>query len=420
MRILTISNVAWDDRNSFGNTMSNWFSEWKDIELCSIYTRGSLPNNNCCHHYFQVSIGDIARNLLTRYRIGRSFSRHEIDLVIKNDSAENHIIQTTIGWKRGLLRLVVEFVYASRIWFNRKTQNYILDYDPDVVFCFALADSFRYTLLKYIKRNTKAKIVMWIADDVWGQVQNRYSLIDYIYRKRYASLFEMTDKLYGASEMLCNEYSHIFGKCISPLYKGCTLELCKMTTNQPIQMVYAGNLLYGRDQTLAFLAKQLRRINQPSRRIQLSIYSSTTVSKDVLEQLNIEGTSRMYGVRPYEEIKRIMRESDVVLHVESFSEEQMKNVRLSFSTKIIDCLQSGSLMMVIGPQGIASVEYPRSIEGVVVVDQLTQLIPTISYLIENPQEIITRARSINNYAREHHGILAVRSRLKNDLHNLVF
>ncbi len=45
------------------------------------------------------------------------------------------------------------------------------------------------------------------------------------------------------------------------------------------------------------------------------------------------------GPRSYDEIKHIMHEADVVLHVESFDEKSIETVKYSFSTKIIDCLQ---------------------------------------------------------------------------------
>lgn len=63
------------------------------------------------------------------------------------------------------------------------------------------------------------------------------------------------------------------------------------------------------------------------------------------------------GPRSYDEIKHIMHEADVVLHVESFDEKSIETVKYSFSTKIIDCLQSGSQILGVGPSGIASIEY---------------------------------------------------------------
>ncbi len=323
------------------------------------------------------------------------------------------------GWKRKLLANIVEVIYSSQIWLNRKIKNYILEYNPDIVFCFAIAEPFRYNLIRYFKMHTRVKLVLWVADDVWGQTQNLNWLIRSVYRKRYRNLFHYADKVYGVSQMLCDEYSRLFNMPFTPLYKGCDLTLCKVGVGNPIQMVYAGNLLYGREKTLMALVKAIKKVNKERQIINLFIYSTTKVPDEVYRQLDVEGSSTMCGVRPYEDIKKIMSEADIVLHVESFDEEQIRNVRLSFSTKIIDCMQSGSAMMVIGPKGIASVEYPRGIEGVIVVDDITDLTQVINSIIENPSRIISSANKLNDYAKRNHEISAVRNKLQKEFHSII-
>ena len=54
MRILVITRNAWDDTNSIGNTMSNLFSNWDDVEFANIYFRSALPNNDICKKYYQI------------------------------------------------------------------------------------------------------------------------------------------------------------------------------------------------------------------------------------------------------------------------------------------------------------------------------------------------------------------------------
>jgi len=419
MRILTISNAPWDDRNSMGNTLSNWFSDWPDTEICSMYTREAKPDNKCCQYYYQVTIADVVKHFFSRKDIGRSFQREDVLAEETYPSTEGKIVASVKGWQRNFLQTIVEIVYSSRIWMNRKLKRYIKDFDPDIVFFFAIADSFRYYLAHYLKNHNRAKLVMWVADDVWEQTQNMNWLTRTVYRKRYRNLFRYTDKVYGVSQMLCDEYSHLFNVPITPLYKGCDLKLCKTDVGHPIHMVYAGNLFYGRDKTLIALVNAIKEINKDNSKVHLSIYSATKVLDKIYKQLNIDGLSTMCGVRPYEDIKIIMSEADIVLHVESFDDEQIKNVRLSFSTKIIDCMQSGAAMMVIGPKGIASVEYPRGIDGVFVVDNLSDLKQTINSIIENPSIVISGAKKLNDYAKRNHEIINVRDKLQKDFQTVM-
>ena len=419
MRILVISNAAWDDRNSVGNTMSNWFSGIGDYDVYSMYTRESFPDNHCSSHYYVVTVTDIFRNFFSWNRIGRKFEKADTPPQKEGRHIETRAIKNIKGWKRTFLAFCVEMLYSSRIWLNRNMKSYLSSVDPDIIFCFAIAEPFRYNIIRYMKKHSRAKIVLWIADDVYGQVFPAKSLLDKIYIKRYYKMFACADKLYGVSQMLCEEYSHKFNLPIEPLYKGCDLMACKNKVGNPIQIVYAGNLFYGRDNTLAALAKQLENNNKDGIKAQLQIYSTTSVDENVRQQLNIEGTSKLLGARPYDEIKKIMNQADIVLHVESFDEEQKKSVRLSFSTKIIDCLQSGTAMLVIGPKGIASVEYCRKISGVIVVDNLAKLSNILSVILSDREKLIQNAFSINVYAKKNHELSIVQNQLLSAFNKLL-
>lgn len=102
---------------------------------------------------------------------------------------------------------------------------------------------------------------MWVADDVYGQTYGMNTLTRYIYRKRYREMFAMVDKVYGVSQMLCEEYMNLYKIQITPLFKGCDMTPCKKKVGNPIQVVYTGNLLYGRDETLKTLAARISEIN---------------------------------------------------------------------------------------------------------------------------------------------------------------
>ena len=419
MKILTISNTAWDDRNSFGNTQSNWFGEWTDLELCSIYTREAKPKNICCHHYYKVAVGDIVTNFFSWWRIGHVFDYQDVDVGGGSYALESKALRMNKGWFRNVMCTCVELVYSSRIWLNAKLKDYITDFRPDIVFCFAIAEPFRYNILKYVKKYTKAKVVMWIADDVYGQTRLMGPLKRKKYRKRYRDMFGMADKVYGASELMCKEYSCLFQINITPLYKGCLMVDSGSCINSPMKIVYAGNLLYGRDRTLAVLARTISEINLGESRMELEIYSPTFVSEDVKKSLNIQCCSHLYGVRPYSEIVDIMKNADVVLHVESFEENQKRAVRLSFSTKVMDCIQSGAMVLAIGPSDIASIDFLSKIPGVLVVSNLDGLKSCLKTMLFERDFVKKRAMDTVQYARHHLAVESVRKRLQQEFNELL-
>ena len=64
MNILVVSNSVWDNQNSFGNTLSNWFSEWQSARFLVLY-RSDKPSNTCCSEYYLSHPFEIINKIVT-------------------------------------------------------------------------------------------------------------------------------------------------------------------------------------------------------------------------------------------------------------------------------------------------------------------------------------------------------------------
>lgn len=418
MKILIVSASSWSNQNSLGNTLSNWFEDWEDCEFAFMYAREAQPENKCCDKYYTVTLLDIIHNFYRPWKIGQCF---DSKLSRKNSVAsqqETKAMNSYSGFKRKLAYFIADTLYDTKVWLNKKTKSFIHDFNPDITFLFCLPDAYDYHIVKYIKTTTDSKIVEFVADDVFGQSFADNSLLNLRYRKRIPKLLKMADKIYGASEQLCDAYEKTFDINISPLYKGCTLSEPIQTVNSPLRILYAGNLYFGRAETLSRLVEVASKINSSDIKIELSIYSNSYISEEVRKRLNGRGCT-LYPAKPYSEIKNLMNSSDIVLHVESFEEEQIQSVRYSFSTKIIDCLQSGAVMLAIGPKGIASIEFPKRIPGAIVIDDLSLLEQNLCSIVENAESLINKAKMLNNFAQQKFEINQVRYRLRKALYDLV-
>ena len=366
MRILVLSNIELDDTNAAGNTFANWLTGWEDTEVSSMYSRASIPHNEFCDSFYSVSPISIVKNLFTPWKIG-VFTKKE-DVIHKTSSEiETKLMKKAKIGGFSYLHVLNDIVINTRLWQNKRYKDYLHLFNPDIVFYFAKSEAFLYQNLKYLRRHSKAKFVMFFADDMYSLYQGR-GLKNWIFRQRFPKIARMADKNYGASVLMCNTYSKQFGISLTPLYKGCNISNSKTTLNTPVRIVYAGNLYYGREKTLAAIARALQGINSEKQLATLEIYTNTIITDEIDAMLNIDRSSKIMGGRPFSEIQKILREADVVLHVESFDPQNIKIVRLSYSTKISDCLQSGSMMLVVGPDGIASVEEAKLIDGVMVIN----------------------------------------------------
>jgi len=419
MNILVISNAAWNDKNSSGNTYSNLFGGWEDATFHSMYSREQQPDNNCCSTYFCVSPFNLVKNILTPWRAGVEFSNKDVDRLEGSAQSEQYVKNEVGGVLKRVILLLIDLLYLSGFWLNKKTKDYIERCNPDIVMMTGISEAYRFVLSNYIKKNTKAKLITYIVDDTYNTEKNSGTFLGYLRSKRYKKIFRMSDKVYGISKEMCKAYEKEFGCKVSLLTKGCRLNTPKNYVNNPLQFVYAGNLLYGRDEVLSVIAKCLDDINRDSKKAELSIYTNTNITSKISKSLNIDGSSTLYSARPYDEIMGVMRKADVVLHVESFEPEQIKLVRYSFSTKITDCLQSGSVLLAIGPEGISSIEYPKTIPGAIVVEDVYRLPDVLESLVKESDSLIERAKASYDFALAHLEISIVRNNLKNDFKRII-
>lgn len=422
MKILVISQTAWNTTNSFGNTVTNWFDGWNDSHFYHFYTRQQEPNTRIVDRFFRVTEADILKKGLSNKDIGISFNSEEIANNINNDAKqiEQKYTSRLHKSKHEIIYFGIEQLWLLKKWITEPFLQFVDEVNPDIVFAFAYAPYILAPAIECIKRrNEKVKIILHVADDVLeAYCQTAW------YRRRYLikqldNCIYQADKLYAASEAMANKYRDKYHKEFTPLYKGCAFEYTvKEKQNKPIKLVYAGNLLYGRAQTLSIITNALHSLNTDEVHAFLEIYSNTTLSEKEKGRLNDLKNSFYMGTRPYDEIKKILNQADVVLHVESFEESQKKVVKYSFSTKIIDCLQSGSCVMAIGPKGLASIDYFNRVDGAIVINEMDQIEHEIYKLIHD-KDTLLRARSTREYAFANHEIGVVRKKLKADFESLL-
>ena len=424
MNILFFSQAAWDNKNSVGNTFSNLFEGdiWSNDMFFHMFARKKVPDNRIKAYYYHISAADIVRGLLkNQNKAQESFEEggHKQASVENADQKEQRHIDNLHKGNHEFLYYLHEAVWRSRLWRDKQFDRFIKKASPDILFAFATSPYILWPLIQYLKKHTTCKVVLLVADDVCGSYDRCAFYRRGYLRRELENCILAADKLYGISDEMSELYANRFGRPVATLYKGCDLTMePKQYLNQPLRFVYAGNLLWGRADTLAQVAEALEKINQDGQKAVLEVYTGTTVTEELRQRLEKDSTSRIMGSRPYEEIKRILHEADVVLHVESFEKKQQDTVRYSFSTKIIDCLQSGAQVLGIGPAGIASIEYLKKVDGAAVIDRQERVMEAVEDLIRQGT-MPENAKRTRQYALQKHERNAVQEKLRNDFETLL-
>ena len=354
------------------------------------------------------------KNYFNKQKIGGELT-HDI-LQAKDINDEKRYIDSIHNHRIKSIYPIMECIYRRKKWLNNGFKKYIERAKPDIFFSFLTNVVLLKPVIEYIKENTNAKIVLFIADDVYGMYNKKNYFRRLKLKREFEEIMKSADKLYGASEEICTEYKKIFNKEIQVLYKGCKFEFTdKEKLNKISKIVYAGNLLYGRGDTLSEIGYAIKQYNNNNKeKALLEIYTGTTITDELNQKLNIPECSIIKGKRDYNEIKQIMSTSELNLHVESFEQKQINDVRYSFSTKIIDCLQSGSGILAVGPDNVASIEYIKRIPGAYVISNTNDINEKIEEILQNKDKIMNNARLVREYALKNHELNKNQLKLRNE------
>lgn len=362
MKVLVLTLNAWNITNSTGNTITNLFSKFNENdEVANIYCRDEAIDNPICDNYFKITEKDI---------IHHPFSQRYCGSVIEAKSNAKQSSSTNISRGSYLrkhrytaLLLLRELIWSRQPYGNKNIKQFVLDFSPDIIYMHGHDNLYMHRIMEFCQKISGAKVVMYWGDDMYGR--KRKSPLGYLYesilRRRFRKSINQASLLFGGSLKLCDEYSALFGKKFIPFFKECRqvgFDENKQIGN-PINIVYAGNLLFGREQMMVKLAQSIKSVNSrmSSPHYLLKIYSNTIPSADSMLFLDDKENCCYMGCKPYSEVCKVMDDSELVLFLESFEKKSILSTRLSFSTKIIDCLQSTAGILAIGPADIASMEY---------------------------------------------------------------
>jgi len=136
-----------------------------------------------------------------------------------------------------------------------------------------------------------------------------------------------------------------------------------------IRMVYAGGLHLNRWRSLIDIAMALKSLWHEGLRAEVLVYTQPQFYWEA-EKLEIPPVMHFVGSISSEQVFNVLREADIVLHVESFDHKSRDYARYSVSTKIPQAMAVARPIFAYGPGELASIRYVQSSQtGIAVVHQ---------------------------------------------------
>ena len=414
MNILVISQETWTEKTNGGNVLSNIFKNFDTANFAQIYCSAGLPENSICSRYFQLSDRLMLKN---QFRIINSQD-------IVSDPNDTEMVGRSLrsGIFREVLLLAREAAWSIINWKSEALKNFILDFHPDIIFapCYSYIHTSKIAL--YAQELTACPVISYISDDNYSCKRISFSpsfwINRFITRKYIRKLFAKSRLIYTMTQNQIDEYEPIFNVKMKILCKGGKPAVEKTTVNNPIRLIYGGGLYLNRWKILAEIKKALENVNKDGIKAQLHIYSSTELPEKVRNKLNDNENSFLFPAISYEKLMSEYKNSDIALHVEAFDKKNLSYTRLSFSTKIVDCLSSGCATVAVGPEGQAGIDYLEANDGAVCIRDKNEIAEKITELINHPETILQYSKKAAELLIKNHSEEVISEMVKNDFEEI--
>ena len=405
-RVLVVGINPWREDGT-AHTLKNIFTCWDPQNLALVYTRSGLPYTNVASRFFQISEDQVLKNLHKPWvQVGKEVQcTKEVDLAITKDEEQRY--KKAHERHSFFMTLCREIVWLLGHWRSRALNSFIADFAPDLLFIPIYPTVYMSWIQRYIIRKTKKPFVCYCADDNYSYVSCK-GLLSRIHRfwlrKNVRWLSEHCSQMYVIVEKEKEETDKLFGTNSVILSKSIDFSnrpFVLPKINRPINFVYTGSLIIGRDKTLAIIADAINDLNKDGIRAVLNIYSKDEPVSDIMARLNA-GASCHKGFISRDKIDEVQQNADVVIFAEAIEGKDADIARLSFSTKITDYLANGKCIFAVGKRDIAPIDYFIRNDSAIIAHTKQEVYSQIEGMITDPYIIKEYSRKSYECAIRNH------------------
>ena len=398
-------------------TYSNLFSSISDYNVSNVYIRDELPNDPCCSRYFQISENRVIKSLFKRnVKTGKEVACGADAMATDNDAVLQQ--KELYGKHRKRFyyakKLVRELIWKFSAWKSNELDEFLESIKPDAV-VFTMEGYIHFNrICRYVLKKTGAKGIGYFWDDNFTYKQRSqigYKILRFFQRRSLKKLAKQTSAFWAISPKTKKEADEFFGtECIllpKPAEREISTDMSiAKPIEGPIKMMYAGNLMIGRMNTIKAVAEIMAELNCDEQKICLDVYTNTEVPDELKKFGN--GLS-FYPPVSQSEILEKQQDADILLFAEDIVGRERKVARLSFSTKIPDYLSSGKCILAVGDNDTAPMEYFRNENIALCAGDKNELRQQLEKVINTPEILNEYGRRAYECARKNHSKEAVRN-----------
>lgn len=426
-KILVCTVESWNAKIG-ANTFSSLLAEYPPENLANLYIREELPDSKSCSRYFQISESQIIKSLvMRRTKTGREVQ--SCQQMTQEDARvleASHQLYNRNRKKRSVAKLLVrEILWYLGKWKTPELNAYLDSVKPDIV-VFGMEGYIHFNrICRYIVKHTGAKAVGYFWDDTFTYRQRghllNYRILRYFQRRSLKKLAPCCDAFWAITEKTKQEADEFFGIDCQVITKPVDFapgeQWQSYTPHKPIKMLYTGNLLIGRFDSVLAVSDALKRINADGVKIELDVYSGSYISPEDKEKLS--EYVHIKGVVPQEEVLELQKEADILLFAEAMTGDHSRIARLSFSTKLTDYFRSGKCILAIGAGDVAPMEYLKAENAALCASAEEEVYQQIKLLAEYPERIPQMAENGYLCGRRNHSREEIQKKIESTFQKIL-
>lgn len=419
-KVLVLSNECFSASSSNGRTLGNFFVNWEQSHLAQFYILGK-PDSYYCKHYFHVSDKQALNAFLCGSNVGGEVSLNNNDLSTKKEVPQTH--RSFKQRKNALTMLLRNTIWINRRWkIKSGLYEWVDKFNPDIVLLQAGDCAFMYKLSVELSKRNNASLVIYNSEGYYYKDYDYFrasGLEHKLYPVFHKQLREALKEAYSNASCvvyICDElkerYSKDFFGRSETVYTGSDIQYEKKKgQNKVFTTVYCGNLGLKRHESLIEIAEVLQSISED---LFIEVYGKAP-TQEVTKMLEECQGIHYHGVVSYEEVRAILRDSDLILYVESFDPFYQEDTKFGFSTKIADSLSSGNCFLLYAPQHFACYQYLKKNKAAYTASNKKELEIILRELVQNPNNTEKYKEAALQLAEKNHRVEKNKERFKNIL-----
>lgn len=399
--VLVVSTNGFSKVNC-NKTYESIFSAFEKKNLYSFFTRpqDSYLDFSYCESYYAVSESDIIRCSINRSNICGGIIQEcnnqlRGEIVEARNSFIYRFLKKMNAVKQNLF--LKDLLWKTDLWWTDELKAWLNSTNADVIFFHDPGIVSFHRMLKKIVTFLKVPYVYYITDDYY--IYYTETMLQRMYLKRLIPVCKETlsgaAKRYCIGDMMAKEYNNLFGVTFDTVMNCVKVSPVLESSNNSFKIAsYFGGLHLDRWKMISRFADIFDG--------EIQVYTATPLEPQ-MEKALAKTNIRMMGCVYGNDLNKAMRQSDILLHIESDDIKFMQRTKLAISTKIPEYLSMGKLTIGFGNPELASMRILSDNKVGIVIDSRLNPVESAAILKSqiNSTEVECIRKNAIQYANSH-------------------